>query len=148
MMSEIKMWQSGMSVGSVTAGAPMPTSVSTICGYGATITAGQAVTANTGHTEWGDSKDRSNWLYLDIPPPIRSSGCVNPADGFTYDFDYAEPRHWRGAVDELVPTYRRRHVAELPFQLRELAVRGWFGPYRHQRDPDPTVWQGLADARW
>jgi prepilin-type N-terminal cleavage/methylation domain-containing protein len=140
MISEIKMWQSGYST-NPSATATIPTSTATICalGSGSTVAAGQAVTANTGHTEWGDSKSKQTGFTATFTPNTVVS-CVNSADGFSYDFDFVSQTEGQSLT---LPTYaavtsRSNHTGVVNAVYMDGSV------HTVTNEVDLKVWQSLS----
>ncbi len=92
--SEIKMWQSVYSGSNTsTAAIPIPTNTGNICSLatsmGATAKAGVAVTANTGHTEWGDGKGTQTGMTAAFTPNTYVGCQYDDGSGpRPYDFDF------------------------------------------------------------
>ncbi len=136
MFSEIKMWQSVYTAGSAT--ATLPTTTAAICSMGTTASAGQALTANTGHTEWGDSKVKQTGFTSTFTPNTVVS-CTY-SDGFTYDFDFVNQTEGQSAT---VPTYaavtsRSYHPGAVNAAFMDGSV------HAITSDIDPSVWQALS----
>lgn len=91
MTAEIKMWQSVYSAGTVQ--ATMPTTTAMICSLGTTAKAGVGVTANTGHTEWGDGKTQQTGFTSTFGPNSFVGCSYDDGSGpQTYDFDFVDSK--------------------------------------------------------
>ena len=87
--SEVKMWQSVYSAGN--SQNAVPTSPAAICSLGTTAKAGVAVTANTGHTEWGDGKGQQTGMTTTFTPNTYVGCQYDDGSGSRpYDFDFVD----------------------------------------------------------
>jgi prepilin-type N-terminal cleavage/methylation domain-containing protein/prepilin-type processing-associated H-X9-DG protein len=137
MASEIKMWTSVYSAG--TTGAPMPTSISTICTLGAsgTIKAGPALTSNTGHTEWGDGKGQQTGFTTTFTPNTVVSCSYS---GANYDFDFVDSKEGGSTTvaTHCALTSRSYHPGMVNAAFMDGSVRAV------PNEVDSAVWQGLS----
>jgi len=141
MFSEVKMWTSGYST-APSATATLPTTTATICALGASatsISAGQALTANSGHTEWGDSKVKQTGFTTTFTPNT-AVNCVNSADGATYDFDFVSQTEGQSAT---LPTFAA--VTSRSYHPNAVNVTFMDGSvHAINNDIDLFVWQALS----
>ncbi|HEY2840953.1 MAG TPA: DUF1559 domain-containing protein [Pirellulales bacterium] len=140
MMAEVKMWTSYYS-GSSTTPAPMPASVSALCGLASSASAkmGPNATDNTAHTEWGDGKCNQTGVTSTFAPntPVQ---CTSATDGGVYDVDYVSMGEGKSltAPSFAAITSRSYHPGAVNVALMDGSCRVV------TNNVDLGVWQGIS----